>query len=189
MGDVTVAWFDEYDVRTRRWRRLPDAPNARDHHRAILYQSRIFLAGGRNSQRRDFLTVEATLRMLDIYDFRTRRWTSTPDILPPPGHAACGLASIGMRVVITGGEIDNPDQSSPIKTVKLVDTHQVRIGSYQTQFLGNLSQPRNYPGCSSCGGRIFCVGGGRDTLQNTMEYVVINAGGVCQSTPGYWSFT
>lgn len=94
---------DEYDLRTGKWRQLPDAPHVRDHFQAYRYKNRVYLMGGRDSQSDDFLSFNAASKMIDIYDFATNSWTSTSDILPYPGHAGGGVAGFAETMIVAGG--------------------------------------------------------------------------------------
>lgn len=82
---------------------MPDAPHVRDHFEAYRFKARVFLVGGRNSQLRNFLNFDAALKMIDVYDFETRAWTSTENILPYPAHAACGVSGFARTIVVAGG--------------------------------------------------------------------------------------
>ena len=44
-----VAWFDEFDPATNRWKTLADAPNARDHFFAAVVGNKLVAASGRQS--------------------------------------------------------------------------------------------------------------------------------------------
>jgi len=48
--DGWVPWFDEFDPATGIWRQLPDAPQPRDHHRAVVVQDRLYLIFGASLQ-------------------------------------------------------------------------------------------------------------------------------------------
>ena len=47
--DGHVTWVDALNPRTGAWRRLPDAPRARDHFHAAIIGDKIYVAGGRRS--------------------------------------------------------------------------------------------------------------------------------------------
>src|SRR4029453_646619 len=48
-SDGHVTWVDAFNPKTGQWRRLPDAPRARDHFHAAIIDNKIYAAGGRRS--------------------------------------------------------------------------------------------------------------------------------------------
>ena len=95
-----VGWFDELDPATGRWRTLPSAPTARDHVQVAVVGDRLVVAGGRrSSQPRVFAD---TVARVDVYDFRSGRWSRGRDI--PTERAGAMTVATGGEVVVIGGE-------------------------------------------------------------------------------------
>lgn len=95
-------WFDVYDPKTGTWTRLPDAPRARDHFQATVVDDKLYVAGGRLSKvgENAFAT---TIGEVDVYDFKTGRWSTLPDPLPTQRAGSYNFAW-GPEVIVVGGE-------------------------------------------------------------------------------------
>ena len=94
----TVAWFDEFDLRTGEWRELPDAPRVRDHFSAVVNDERLYLVGGRDTSYHEpgnFTAFFGTvIPDVDVYEFASGKWTTLPGKLRVP-TAAGGLVESG----------------------------------------------------------------------------------------------
>jgi N-acetylneuraminic acid mutarotase len=88
-----------YDPRTRRWKRLREAPTARAAHAAAVIRGRLYVAGGANDS--------GSLRSLEIYDFARRRWSKGPDFPGPARNHTTGVASGGLLYVLAGRDAQN----------------------------------------------------------------------------------
>lgn len=103
--DGHVAWLDEFDPGTNTWKRLPDAPRTRDHISAAVVDDKLYLAGGRNSTARINKVLETTIPEVDVYDFKTKTWTTLPAVANIPTQRAGATAvTQGGKVWIIGGE-------------------------------------------------------------------------------------
>jgi N-acetylneuraminic acid mutarotase len=89
-----------YDPERDRWRRLPAAPTPRAAHALAVIGGRLYAAGGANEG--------GSLRSLEIYDFKRRRWTSGPSFpFGPARNHTTGVASDGRFYVIAGRDAEN----------------------------------------------------------------------------------
>ena len=96
-----VAWLDRYDLETGEWTRLADAPRARDHFQAAVYDGKIYAAAGRRSQVENGFST--TIGEVDVYDIATDSWTTLSDTLPTP-RAGNAAAVVDGKILILGGE-------------------------------------------------------------------------------------
>lgn len=103
--DGHVTWFDAYDPKTGQWRTLPDAPRARDHFHAAVIDGKLYAAGGRRSSFATRQVFELTVPEVDVFDFRTGRWSTLPTAanLPTP-RAGSTVAVINGKLLVIGGE-------------------------------------------------------------------------------------
>jgi N-acetylneuraminic acid mutarotase len=103
--DGHVTWFDAYNPKTNTWRQLPDAPHARDHFHAAVIGDKLYAAGGRRSSFATNQTFQLTVPEVDVYDFKTGRWTTLPPTanIPTP-RAGCTVAVIDGKLLVMGGE-------------------------------------------------------------------------------------
>ena len=84
-----------YDPERNRWRRLTPSPTPRAAHALAALGNRLYAAGGANDG--------GSLRSLDIYDFKRRRWTRGPRFpFGPARNHTTGIASGGRFYVIAG---------------------------------------------------------------------------------------
>jgi N-acetylneuraminic acid mutarotase len=103
--DGHVAWLDEYDPRTNTWKKLPDAPRTRDHISAAVADDKLYLAGGRKSSAVINKVFELTISEVDVYDFKTGRWSTLPATANIPTQRAGATAvSRDGKVWVIGGE-------------------------------------------------------------------------------------
>ena len=105
----TNAWFDEYDPKRNTWKKLPDAPNKRDHFHAVVLEDKLYCIGGRTSDYHEpgnfTAFFRAVVREVDVYDFRTGKWTTLVSKLPV-GTAAGGVAVLNGKILYFGGETE-----------------------------------------------------------------------------------
>lgn len=97
-----VPWFDEYDFKTGKWRKLPDAPRGRDHFQAALVDGKLVLAGGRRSGEGGSVFAPVVSEV-DVYDFGTGKWTTLEDPIPTPRAGTMSFGQDG-QVFVIGGE-------------------------------------------------------------------------------------
>lgn len=99
-----VPWFDVFDPRTGVWTELPDAPGARDHFHAAVYDDALYVAGGRLSGGPGG-TFAPLVAEVDVYDFGTQTWSTLPAAsdLPTP-RAAAAVAVFDDQILVIGGE-------------------------------------------------------------------------------------
>lgn len=152
----TVAWFDEFDPATGSWRVLPDAPHARDHFSAVVWEGRLYCVGGRDTSYHEpdnFTAFFAkVVREVDVYDFAAGAWTTLDEPLPL-GTAAGGLAALDGYIYYAGGETAQREAHS--ETYRL----DPRTGVWQLE--GSLQRGRHGGGAAVLDGRIyFAVGSG-----------------------------
>ncbi len=105
--DGHVAWFDEYDPDTDKWKTMPDAPRPRDHVQVAVIDNKLYLAGGRLSTARINQVLNTTIKEVDVYDFKTGKW-STLDASNniPTLRAGNTTVAYGDKILVIGGESD-----------------------------------------------------------------------------------
>lgn len=106
--DGHVKWFDVYDPATGKWTKLPDAPHARDHFEAVVYDDKLYCIGGRNSSGITKEVFNLTVPYVDVYDFRTGKWDTLDTEIPTP-RAGASAVRMGDEIVLIGGESVQPE--------------------------------------------------------------------------------
>ena len=151
--DGHVGWLDEYDPSTNKWRRLPDAPHQRDHVMAVVIDDKAYVAGGRKSTARIGQVLNLTEAAVDVYDFKTNRWTTLPEAANIPTKRA-GSASVvlGKKMLVIGGE-----SGEQVPAHSEVEAFNTKTQKWET--LPSLNQGRHGTGAVNVNGRIYIVAG------------------------------
>jgi N-acetylneuraminic acid mutarotase len=87
------------DPDRNRWRRLRPSPSPRAAHAAAVIGHRLYVAGGADDS--------GSLQTLEIYDFRSGRWSSGPSFPGPARNHTTGVASGGRFYVLAGRDQGN----------------------------------------------------------------------------------
>ncbi|WP_185969208.1 DUF5060 domain-containing protein [Aliiglaciecola sp. M165] len=100
-------WLDEYDPQTGEWSVLPDAPHARDHFQAALYENKLYAFGGRTTSKKTQQDISLTIAHGNVYDFAKQLWLvpTTLDEIPTQRAGTSALVWQNQLIVI-GGESD-----------------------------------------------------------------------------------
>ncbi|CAG4990073.1 N-acetylneuraminate epimerase [Dyadobacter sp. CECT 9275] len=137
--DGQVAWFDEYTPATNTWRKLTDAPRPRDHVQVAVHENKLYVAGGRLSTARINQVINTTIKEVDVYDFKTDKWTTLDESNNLPtlraGHTT---VAYGNKILVIGGESGTQEaahseveafNTQTQKWEKLPSMHQGRHGT------------------------------------------------------------
>jgi len=158
-----VAWFDEFDPATGSWTQLADAPQPRDHHRALVVQDRLYLVSGRRSNYgQSGGTTGNTIPEVEVYDFAAGVWSILPNPIPTP-RAGCGVISHGRDLIVIAGE----NATGPLDKVESLD---VISGTWR--IFPALAQKRNGPVATSFGDKLY-VSGGQAAANASMEVLLL----------------
>lgn len=95
-------WLDTYNLTTGEWKVLPNAPRVRDHFQAVLAKDKIYVLGGRVSKAPK-RTFHETIGEVDVYDIKTKQWTTLPNKLPTQRAGIMGLY-YKKEILVIGGE-------------------------------------------------------------------------------------
>lgn len=169
--DGHVAWMDEYDPKKNQWKKLPDAPHVRDHVQAVVVDDKIIVAGGRRSTARIGQVLNTTEAAVDVYDFKTGKWTTLPESSNLPTLRA-GNASVVVdnKVIVIGGE-----SGEQVPAHNEVEALNVKDMKWET--LSPLNQGRHGTGAVVVNGKIYIVAGsgnrGGGPELNTIEILPI----------------
>lgn len=98
-----TAWTDVYDLKTKTWKILADAPHKRDHFAALIYENSIICAGGRQTSKNTNEVFTRTIKEVDIYNIENDTWTTLPRPIPTP-RAGCSAVLLNHQAYIIGGE-------------------------------------------------------------------------------------
>jgi N-acetylneuraminic acid mutarotase len=151
--DGHVGWLDEYDPKTNQWKKLPDAPHQRDHVHAAVIDNKVYIAGGRRSTAKIGQVLNLTEPAVDVFDFKTNRWTTLPESrnIPTKRAGAASVALPGMLLVI-GGESD-----AQVPSHSEVEVYNTITSSWER--LPSLTAGRHGTGAAEVNGKIYIVAG------------------------------
>lgn len=106
--DGWVTWVDEYDPNTGKWRKLADAPRARDHFQAAVVDDKIYAVAGRRSSQATQQVFHLTVKEVDVYDPKKNTWSTLPSPvmdLPTP-RAGNSVFTYENLLLVVGGETE-----------------------------------------------------------------------------------
>jgi N-acetylneuraminic acid mutarotase len=99
----SVDWLDQYDPKTGEWKKLNDAPVARDHFRAVTVGDKLYCIAGVQSNAMQKKLLDKTIDEVDVYDFKTGIWSVAAAKLPTP-RAGVATVAISNDILVVGGE-------------------------------------------------------------------------------------
>lgn len=105
--DGHVTWFDEYDPKSGKWRKLPDAPHARDGFEVAVVGDKLYCVGGRMTRAKTGEIFTLTVPEVDVYDFKSGKWSTLPNKIPTP-RAGASTVVVGDKIVVIAGETIQP---------------------------------------------------------------------------------
>ncbi|MFC2127819.1 Kelch repeat-containing protein [Bacteroidota bacterium] len=95
-------WLDSYNLRTKEWSILPDAPRARDHFQAVQAHDKIYTLAGRTSKAPN-KTFSETIAEVDVYDIKNKSWSTLSENIPT--QRAGNIAILYKNdILVIGGE-------------------------------------------------------------------------------------
>ncbi|WP_265991489.1 putative Ig domain-containing protein [Larkinella insperata] len=176
-----VAWFDEYDPATGIWRTLADAPHARDHFQAVVYENKLYAAAGRRTSANTNQTFTLTVPEVDVYDFTTGQWSTLPNPIPTQRAGTTSVVLDGELVVI-GGESNQPAAHG--------ETEALNFGTGIWKKLANMQKGRHATQAIVNNGGIYVAAGSGAQGSNAISEQEVYFKGepttptVTQVTPG-----
>ncbi|MGY0391618.1 Kelch repeat-containing protein [Bizionia sp. KMM 8389] len=162
-----VSYFDSYNPNTGIWTALDNAPHARDHFQACVYQDKLFAIGGRLTGGPGGL-FEPQVPEVDIYNFETHTWsTLSSNLNLPTPRAGLGVTLFDNEIFTLGGETtyNRPNNGQ----VASVESFNPETNTWTTR--SDLNYPRHGFQPINSGNAIYVLAGssGGVPIRN-MEY-------------------
>ncbi len=158
-------WLDVFNLKSRTWEQLPDAPRARDHFQAILAKGKIYLLGGRKT-RTEGTPFGNTETAIDVYDIKSQTWSTLEAPLPTP-RAGNYAVKLGNEILVMGGESPAHEHAHP-------EVEALNIQSHTWRTLSPMVNGRHGTGAILHKGRIYVASGsgnrGGGPELTSMEY-------------------
>ena len=151
--DGQVTWFDEFDPATGKWKTLADAPRPRDHVSVAVIDNKLYVAGGRLSTARINQVLNTVIKEVDVYDFKTGKWSTLDTSLNFPTLRAGATAVVyNNRLVLIGGESD-----AHVEAHNEVEAFNPKTNKWET--LPPLKQGRHGMSAVVLNGKIYIAAG------------------------------
>ena len=152
--DNEVATLYRYDPERDRWSRLPSAPSTRAAHAMGVVRNRLYVAGGARDGR--------PLRTLEIFNFRSRRWSRGPRMRFAREHLA-GAVADGFFYVLAG-------RASGQGNFTVAERYDPRRRRWQR--LPDMEKARGGIAAAAVGERVVVFGGeeGAGTIREVEVY-------------------
>ena len=129
--DGFVPYLDLLDLSTSKWEVLPDAPHARDHFQAALFENRkVVCAGGRTTHFRIGKLFELTVAPVDVFDISAGDWQTIAPIPTPRAGAMTVLRNSEMFVM--GGESSQPQAHDEVEVLDVSTSTWRRAGRLES---------------------------------------------------------
>jgi N-acetylneuraminic acid mutarotase len=158
-----VPWFDSFDPATNTWTVLTDAPQPRDHHKAVVYDNKMYLLAGRRSSYGAAGGVTGnTIKEVEAYNFLTAKWEVLPNPIPTP-RAGCALIVHGRDCIVAGGENASGYKAN-------VEAFDLLTGTWR--IFPSLNQVRNAPVGGAVGNYLYVMGG-QGTVNQNLEALLL----------------
>jgi N-acetylneuraminic acid mutarotase len=142
------AW--SYSPKTGKWSELPPMRVKRGAAAGAVVGNRLYVAGGIKA----FGNVNEPVRVLEIYDFKERRWHRGPDMPTPRHHFGVGV--VGGKLYFAGGRQPTDQALDAFEEFDPVTNRWHRLPPVPTD--------TGSPGVTALEGRVVVTGGGRDPL-------------------------
>lgn len=98
-----IPWLDSFDLKTKQWKVLADAPRPRDHFQAAAAKGKIYAAGGRTTSQATKQVFQLVIQEIDEYDISSDQWVTLNAKLPV-GRAGNSSLIVGNDLWVLGGE-------------------------------------------------------------------------------------
>jgi len=142
-----------------RWRRLPDAPTARNSAASAVIDGRIYVVGGRSAQKQaDGTLSQINVSTLEVFDPVRNAWTTRKPM--PQARGGLAAAAHRGRLYVFGGEQWVPDQKV------FADSWVYDPAKDDWEALPPMPTARHGLGAATLNNRIHVFGGGLKTGGN-----------------------
>lgn len=120
---------------------------------AMVIDDKVYVAGGRRSTAKIGQVLNLTEPAVDVYDFKTNRWTTLPESANIPTQRA-GSASVVLdkKLLVIGGE-----SGAQVPAHSEVEAFNTKTMKWET--LPSLNQGRHGTGAVNLNGKIYIVAG------------------------------
>lgn len=173
-GEEATDEFWQYNPRRDRWTELPPMGQARGAAASAVIGDKLFVAGG--APQTFGVGISGTpYGTLEIYDFKTRKWTLGPD-MPVPRHHTVGVG-LGGKFYVAGGRAGLLDVNNTTPPVDEFDRYDPGVERWER--LPHMPLGVGFEGVTTAAGKVVVVGG-----ENQAGWE--DGGG--WTTPSAWAF-
>lgn len=120
-------YFDEYNPSTKRWRKLPNIPNGRDHVSGAVVSNYFCVAGGRDGSKANFWG--SPISAVNCFNFATGKWKIGGNLPDGRGGSSTAATCQGL-IMIAGGEGRPHGRTKGGKAYSRVDLYNPKTGKF-----------------------------------------------------------
>ena len=141
-----VAWFDVYNPARDSWSTLEDMPTPRDHFQGAVVGGTFYAVGGRDT------TINATVSVVEAYDFSKGTWATLDTNLPTP-RGGFATAVLSDEILTIGGEGGG-------EAYNTVEAYNPSTNTWRT--LAPMPTARHGIQAAVCNGGVYVAAGGAE---------------------------
>lgn len=172
-GETATNRMWAYSPRTRRWRELPSMHYARGAAAGAVVGDKLYVAGGVY----EFGNEHEPYRFLEIYDFKTHRWSSGPDMPTARHHFGAGV--IDGKIYFAGGR-----QPQKLNLDAFEEFDPAKDRWYK---LPPIPTGTGSPAVAAVDGKLIVAGGGTEVVDNPAEGTILKAAFAYDPRKRRWS--
>jgi N-acetylneuraminic acid mutarotase len=143
----SVDTVEAFDVRTRRWEKLPPLPRPLNHVNVAAADGSLYALGGTSDRFAKDLATGESWR----YDVDERRWEELPEM--PTPRAAAGVAVAGDEIYVVGGRANEV-------SLDAVESFNVRTRRWTRH--ADLPTRRDHLAAAATGDAVYALGGRKE---------------------------
>ena len=148
---VDTNLVEMFDPDTRTWKRMADAPTARNSHAAAVIDGKIYVVGGRQNNISGGGFSATNLPTLEVYDPNTDTWETRADM--PQAQGGLAAEVLEGRLYAFGGEQWKPTK----KVFSAVWAYEPATDSWDSA--GELPEARHGLAAAAIGSELFAIAG------------------------------
>jgi Kelch motif len=172
-GETATNRIWAYSPETRRWRELPSMRYPRGAAAGAVVGDKLYIAGGVY----EYGNEHEPYRFLEIYDFRTHRWTPGPDMPTARHHFGVGVVDGGLY--FAGGR-------QPRK-LHLDAFEEFDPATNRWTVLPPVPTGTGSPAVTAVDGEVVVAGGGTEVVKSPGEGTILRAAYAYDPATGHWS--
>jgi Kelch motif len=172
-GETATNRMWAYSPKARRWRELPSMPHARGAAAGATVGDKLYVAGGVY----EYGYTDRPYRLLEIYNFKTHRWTQGPKM--PTARHHFGVGVVDGKLYFAGGRRPND--------LNLNAFEEFDPTTSRWHVLPPVPTGTGSPAVAAVDGKVVVAGGGTEVVANPAEGTILRAAYAYDPATRHWS--